>query len=82
MNFFMLRNDLPSNALQERGAVLRLSVWNKNIFNDGFIGECFISLRNLRSLKNVAFCDVPVSEKHLRRPHKNNQPEAFKVKFH
>jgi hypothetical protein len=81
--FFFQRYRLPTNVLHERGAVLHLSVWDKDIVNDDFIGECFVSLTNIQSLKDVASLrDVPVSEVRLRRPHKNIQPGAFEVKFY
>ncbi len=80
--FFFERHRLPLNVLHERGAVLRLSVWDKDIVNDDFIGECFVSLPNIQPLKNLASLrDVPVVEERLRRPHRILQPRAFEVKF-
>jgi len=71
---------LPTNVLNERGAVLRLSVWDKDMVNDDFIGECFIGLSNIYSLKNLASIrDVPVTTMRLIRPTKNSQPEEFEV---
>jgi len=71
---------LPSNVLTERGAVLRLSVWDQDIVQDDFIGECFISLPQIVSLKNLASLrDVPVAEQRLRQPIKSNQPQVFEL---
>ncbi|CAF0826106.1 unnamed protein product [Adineta ricciae] len=71
---------LPLNILHERGAVLRLSVWDEDYVNDDFIGECFVPLTNIESLKNLASLrDVPISEVRLRRPHKNIQPRVFEL---
>jgi hypothetical protein len=59
-----------------------LSVWDKDMIGNDFIGECFISLKNIQSLKNLASLrDVPVSEVRLRRPYKSVQPREFEVKF-
>ena len=78
---FRFRHRLPTNVLHERGAVLRLSVWDKDIHSDDFIGECFVSLPNIPSLKNLASLrDVPVTEMRLRQPYKNHQPSAFEVR--
>ncbi len=50
------------------------------MMKDDFIGECFVALTNIPSLKNLAsFRDVPVMQMPLRRLHKNMQPEAFEV---
>ncbi|CAF3534518.1 unnamed protein product [Adineta steineri] len=69
---------LPLNVLKERGAVLRISVWDEDYVNDDFIGECFVPLVNIEPLKNLASLrDVPVSEVRLRRPLKNMQPRTF-----
>ncbi len=77
------RHRLPTNVLHERGAVLHLSVWDKDIVNDDFIGECFVPLTNIQSLKNVAALrDIPVTKVRLRRAHKSYQPRAFEVKFY
>ncbi|UJR27967.1 hypothetical protein I4U23_009225 [Adineta vaga] len=71
---------LPLNILHERGAVLRLSVWDEDYVKDDFIGECFVQLTNIESLKNrVSLRDVPVSEVLLRRPYKNIQPRVFEL---
>lgn len=71
-------------ALRERGAVLRLSVWDEDNFKvDDFIGECFVPIPNIQQLKNIASLrDVPVRELQLRRPRKKNQPRAFEVNFY
>jgi len=59
-----------------------LSVWDEDIVNDDFIGECFVSIPNIQPLKNLASLrDVPVAEVRLRRPHKSLQPQVFEVKF-
>ncbi|CAF1034626.1 unnamed protein product, partial [Rotaria sordida] len=71
---------LPLNV-RTSDAVLRLSVWNKGtVKKDNFIGECFIPLTSIESLKNCASIrDVPVSEVLLRRQNKNAQPRVFEL---
>jgi hypothetical protein len=77
-----LRHRLPSNILNQRGAVLRLSVWDEDLVNDDFIGEHFIALQNLTSLQHLmSLRDVPVTEIRLRRPLITSQPHAFEVKL-
>ena len=69
--------------IRESGAVLHLSVWDQDIVNDDFIGECFVPLTDIEPMKNLASLrDVPASRIRLRRPHKNNQPRTFKVKLY
>lgn len=69
------------SVLHERGAVLRLSVWDEDYLKDDFIGECFVSLSSIQPLRNLASLrDVPVSEVRLRRPHKSIQPRVFEVR--
>ena len=85
MKFFFLvfRYRLPRNVISTPGAVLHLSVWDADLVNDDFIGECFIPLTTLQPLRNFASLrDVPVSEMPLRRPHKNSQPRVFEVKHY
>lgn len=79
---FFERHCLPSNVIHEDGAVLGLSVWDKDIVSDDFIGEYFVSLKNIQPLKYLASLrDVPVVEARLRRPHEIMQPRVFEVKF-
>jgi hypothetical protein len=79
---YFKRHRLPTTVLHEPGAVLRLSVWDKDIVNDDFIGECFVQLTSIQPLKNLAgLRDVPVSKVRLRRLYKSMQPRAFEVKF-
>ena len=61
-----------------------MSVWDEDIVKeDDFIGECFIPLTSIESLKNHASIrDVPVSEVRLRRQDKNAQPRVYEVKFY
>lgn len=74
------RGDLPINTIHTCGAVLRLSVWNQGILINDFIGECFVQLNSLQSLRNVASLrDIPVSTLHLKKPEKNSQPDIFAV---
>ncbi|CAF4550359.1 unnamed protein product, partial [Rotaria sp. Silwood2] len=70
---------LPLNIVHRPGAVLRLSVWDEDIVKeDDFIGECFVPLTNIESLKNRASIrDVPVSEVRLRRQNKHAQPKLL-----
>ena len=77
------RHRLPTDVLRERGAVLRLSVWDEDyLTKDDFIGECFITLPSIQQIKALASLrDVPVLELPLRRPRKNNQPRVFEVKL-
>ncbi|CAF4395340.1 unnamed protein product [Rotaria sp. Silwood2] len=72
---------LPSDIVHTPGAVLRLSVWDKNmVLKDDFIGECFVSLTNIESLINhAATRDVPVSEVHLRRGDNIAQSTVYKL---
>jgi hypothetical protein len=67
--------------LHERGAVLRLSVWDADLMDDDFIGECFVPLPNIAPLTNLASIrDVPVTEVRLRQPYKCAQPRVFGVR--
>ncbi|CAF2732913.1 unnamed protein product [Rotaria sp. Silwood2] len=72
---------LPLNIVHRPGAVLRLSVWDEDIVKeDDFIGECFVPLTNIESLKNRASIrDVPVSEVRLRRQNKHAQPKVYEL---
>ncbi|CAF2572187.1 unnamed protein product [Rotaria sp. Silwood2] len=72
---------LPLNIINIPGAVLRLSVWDKDIVKeDDFIGECFVPLINIESLSNRASIrDVPVLEVHLRRQNKHPQPKVYEL---
>ncbi|CAF4971655.1 unnamed protein product [Rotaria sp. Silwood1] len=72
---------LPLNIVHTSGAVLRLSVWDEDIIKeDDFIGECFIPLTSIESLKNrVSIRDIPVSEVHLRTQDKNTQPRVYEL---
>ncbi|CAF1373508.1 unnamed protein product [Rotaria sordida] len=73
-------NSLPLNVIRKDGAVLRLSVWNKHKKTDDFIGECFVRLITIESLKTRASLrDIPVSQVLLRRPYKNTPSEILKV---
>ncbi|CAF4077538.1 unnamed protein product, partial [Rotaria sordida] len=80
-NQSFLWHRLPLNIVHTPGAVLRLSVWDEDIVKeDDFIGECFIPLISIESLKNRASIrDVPVSEVRLKRQNKNAQPRVFEL---
>ncbi|CAF0823207.1 unnamed protein product [Rotaria sp. Silwood1] len=72
---------LPLNIVHTAGAVLRLSVWDEDMVKeDDFIGECFVPLISIESLKSRASIrDVPVSEVRLRRQNKNAQPRVYEL---
>ncbi|CAM4903671.1 unnamed protein product [Rotaria socialis] len=71
---------LPLNVLSMSGTVLHMSVWDQDVVNDDFIGECFVPLANIESLANrQSIRDVPASEIPLRRPLKNIQPSVFEL---
>lgn len=64
------------------GTVLHLSVWDKDMKFDDFIGECFVPLSTMESLKHRAgLRDIPVTELPLRVPVKNMQPPEFEVNY-
>ncbi|CAF4901586.1 unnamed protein product [Rotaria sp. Silwood1] len=69
----------PLNIVHTSGAVLRLSVWDEDMVKDDhFIGECFVPLMIVESLKNRASIrDIPVSVVRLRKPNKNAQPRVY-----
>lgn len=55
-------------------------MWDQDMVNDDFIGECFVPLTAIQPLRNLASLrDVPVSAVHLKRPYKNIQPKVFEV---
>ena len=82
MDLIFFRHRLPPKVLNENGAVLLLTVWDRDRYslNDDFVGECMISLPTISSVKSYASLrDVPVTEEPLRRLSKNNQPQVFEV---
>ncbi|CAF1253218.1 unnamed protein product [Rotaria sp. Silwood1] len=74
------KDSLPPAILNTPGAVLHLSVWDKDMLKDEFIGECFIPLMSIESLKNRASIrDIPVSEVRLRKQNKHAQPKIYQL---
>ncbi|CAF3362355.1 unnamed protein product [Rotaria sp. Silwood1] len=72
---------LPMHIIRTPGAVLRLSVWDRDVVTeDEFIGECFIPLMNIESLEIPrSIRDIPVSKVPLRRENKNAQPRVYEL---